>query len=634
MKRFFWFTISILGVFTLSALVQKKNNISDELTLNYQSRLVAFYKQLRQADSLNWESMNQTQRVTNYKALRKAYKRAEPSLLYFDPELVTFKLNPAPLPKVEPNAPNLSILEPSGFQLLDEQIAEEHFDSKAFQKSINKIQNDFAPAYRILLQNRILPRNVFEEYRRALITMSTWQITGYDTPGTLGGVEEAMISYKAVWRQLEKVLNVLKYDASLKAKLKRAHRNISSSLASDFENLDRLILLRDGVLPAFKTSVLIQKSSGVEFLDEVQKASTNLNPRSEGFFYDDFFEDTYYVDAPMDSINILLGKLLFFDPILSANNQRSCSNCHQPEKGFTDGLDKSIAYDFKGKVGRNAPTVINSTLSESFFHDLRATSMLLQVEHVVISPDEFNTNFKTIARKLSKSQEYQNLFNNAFRHVRAGDRISKHTVTAALNAYVGSLRSYNSSFDQYVRGEVNDYSEQAKQGFNLFMGKANCGTCHFPPTFSGLVPPLYTESESEVLGVTTVFDTLAPILDTDHGRGQSGRIKDEAPFRKRSFKTPTVRNIALTAPYMHNGSFNTLQEVMHFYNRGGGAGLGLDVPYQTLAEDRLRLTHNEMDAIIAFMQTLTDTTGMSNRPKRLPVIDNPELNKRKIGGIY
>jgi cytochrome c peroxidase len=260
--------------------------------------------------------------------------------------------------------------------------------------------------------------------------------------------------------------------------------------------------------------------------------------------------------------------------------------------------------------------------------------MLLQVEHVVFSPKEFNTNFKSISNKLSKSEEYKALFNKAFSHVRSDSRISKHTVTAALNAYVGSLRSFNSVFDQYINGVTNSYPQEAKKGFNLFMGEANCATCHFPPTFSGLVPPLYIESESEVLGVTTKFDTIAPVLDDDMGRGQSGRVKDEAPFRMRSFKTPTLRNIALTSPYMHNGAFETLEEVMHFYNHGGGAGLGLDVPHQTLSEDKLNLSQEEMNNIIAFMKTLTDTVGMTSVPKSLPTFPDSSWNQRKIGGEY
>jgi cytochrome c peroxidase len=140
------------------------------------------------------------------------------------------------------------------------------------------------------------------------------------------------------------------------------------------------------------------------------------------------------------------------------------------------------------------------------------------------------------------------------------------------------------------------------------MGKALCATCHFPPTFNGVVPPRYLETESEVLGVPTRFPALpgtALSLDPDPGRHHV----HYAPIFRNAFKTPTVRNAELTAPYLHNGGMETLEDVMDFYNAGGGAGLGLDVPNQTLPSDSLGLTRREMDDVIAFMKALTDTTG-------------------------
>jgi cytochrome c peroxidase len=127
--------------------------------------------------------------------------------------------------------------------------------------------------------------------------------------------------------------------------------------------------------------------------------------------------------------------------------------------------------------------------------------------------------------------------------------------------------------------------------------------------FNGTIPPFYLESESEVLGVTQGFDSINPILDTDLGRMDNGLYVDEHPYFKNSFKTVSVRNIALTAPYMHNGSFNTLEDVLDFYNRGGGAGMGLEVENQTLADAPLDLTKQDIKDIIAFMETLTDTSG-------------------------
>lgn len=132
---------------------------------------------------------------------------------------------------------------------------------------------------------------------------------------------------------------------------------------------------------------------------------------------------------------------------------------------------------------------------------------------------------------------------------------------------------------------------------------AGCGTCHFAPLFNGTVPPAYTQTESEVIGVPSRAVTRNAGIDPDLGRF----VITRRPTQRHAFKTPTLRNVELTAPYMHNGVYRTLEEVLDFYNRGGGAGIGSEVPNQTLPFDKLDLTTTEQRAIIAFLRTLTDT---------------------------
>jgi cytochrome c peroxidase len=204
-----------------------------------------------------------------------------------------------------------------------------------------------------------------------------------------------------------------------------------------------------------------------------------------------------------------------------------------------------------------------------------------------------------------------------------------------MEAYVGSLHSFDSPFDRYLRGEGEEIDPAVKRGFNLFMGKAVCGTCHFAPVFNGTVPPRFVDTESEVLGVPMTADTPRAELDPDLGRIANGKPAEAAPFFRHSFKTPTVRNIALTAPYMHNGVYETLEEVMHFYNIGGGAGLGIELENQTLPFDHLGLNEQETQDIIAFMEALTDTAGMTAVPARLPAFpEGSPLQHRVIGGKY
>jgi cytochrome c peroxidase len=166
------------------------------------------------------------------------------------------------------------------------------------------------------------------------------------------------------------------------------------------------------------------------------------------------------------------------------------------------------------------------------------------------------------------------------------------------------------------------------------MGKAVCGTCHFAPIFNGTVPPDYKDSESEVLGVPENPYVKKPKIDTDEGRG-AALLKEKVFYNQYAFKTPTVRNSALTFPYMHNGSYKNLEDVMDFYNKGGGKGIGIVLEHQTLPFDELKLTNKEMKDVIAFMNALTDTSGITTKPNILPKFKNqPNWNKRKIGGEY
>jgi cytochrome c peroxidase len=171
----------------------------------------------------------------------------------------------------------------------------------------------------------------------------------------------------------------------------------------------------------------------------------------------------------------------------------------------------------------------------------------------------------------------------------------------ALGAYTRSLPLFRSRFDAFMKGDANALDKEGQKGFNLFMGKAKCGTCHFMPLFNGVVPPAFTRMESEVLGVP--LQAKPPYtLDTDEGK----HSYTLSPVHLYSFKTPTVRNSAATAPYMHNGVFPSLEEVMDFYNRGGGIGLGLIVENQTLPATKLDLTAEEQQALIKFLTALSD----------------------------
>ena len=160
---------------------------------------------------------------------------------------------------------------------------------------------------------------------------------------------------------------------------------------------------------------------------------------------------------------------------------------------------------------------------------------------------------------------------------------------------------FNAKIDNYFKGKAN-LTKEEENGFNLFAGKAKCASCHFIPLYNGTVPPWYNNSESEVIGVPKSINWKNAVVDSDLGRYNTNQIEQ---FRF-SFKTPTIRNIAKTAPYMHNGIYTNLEDVVKFYELGGGNGIGMQLEFQTLPFDNLKLTEREKKDIILFMKTLTD----------------------------
>jgi cytochrome c peroxidase len=166
-----------------------------------------------------------------------------------------------------------------------------------------------------------------------------------------------------------------------------------------------------------------------------------------------------------------------------------------------------------------------------------------------------------------------------------------------------------------------------KRGFNLFMSKAQCATCHFVPQFNGVKPP-YVSSEFEVLGIPT--DSSYKLLSNDKGR----YLINPAAEMLYAFRTGTIRNADHTKPYMHNGVFSDMRQVIDFYDGGGGAGRGLNVPGQTLSSDSLHLKADEKNDLLLFISSLNEKINFEDAPTSLPVSTYKKLNKRKPGGEY
>jgi cytochrome c peroxidase len=233
------------------------------------------------------------------------------------------------------------------------------------------------------------------------------------------------------------------------------------------------------------------------------------------------------------------------------------------------------------------------------------------------------------AKQLQKSQDYQALFSKAFGDT-TKNSVSKERVQISIATYIRSLNGLHSKVDRYLEGDKTALNQDELTGFNLFMGKAKCATCHFMPLFNGSIPPSYLETESEIIGVPAKPDTARATLDSDIGKFRTFNRE----LHKNAFKIPTVRNAALTAPYMHNGVYKSLEEVIDFYNRGGGIGIGIKLENQTLPSDPLQLSKKEKEQIVLFIHALTDTVGLTSIPSRLPRFKDEKMDARKIGGEY
>jgi len=305
-----------------------------------------------------------------------------------------------------------------------------------------------------------------------------------------------------------------------------------------------------------------------------------------------------------------LGRLLYFDPILSHGNDLSCATCHHPDLGFTDGRGQSMGKGGHG-VGpdrlsgevlrRGSPTIWNAAYNFRQFWDGRAKDLEEQAIGPITSENEMGSSPDEVVRKLGAIPEYARLFDAAFGGT-AGSGITIKSVSQAVSSFERTLTANSSPFDRFAAGDPNALTAQQRRGFNLFRsGKTRCFECHGLPTFSN--------PDFKVVGVPDL-DGQQPDLGRAEIAGGSGY--------DRAFKVPTLRNIALTAPYMHNGRFKRLEEVLDFYAHGGGPGLGFHVPN---LDDKIRpyeLSVQEKEDLAAFLCSLTDESKLPQFPISVP----------------
>ena len=315
---------------------------------------------------------------------------------------------------------------------------------------------------------------------------------------------------------------------------------------------------------------------------------------------------------PADETQAALGRLLFYDPVLSANDDLACASCHHPDLGFSDG--RVLAQGAHGEeLRRNSPSLWNAAYATSLFWDGRASSLEEQMLVPLTNPDEMAADLDAMLAQLNAIPEYAEMFSSAF-----ADGITTENVVTAIAAFERTLLTQDSPFDRYAAGDFNALTPAQRRGFNVFRSaQTRCFECHAWPTF--------THNNFHVLGVP----------DIDPNSPDTGRVEIvNGPDATRAFRTPGLRNVALTAPYMHNGVFATLDEVLDFYEGGGGRAFNVDVTPDEFIHG-FDLTDQQRSDLIAFLNALTNEPSdliaiPDSVPSGLPVVAHVENLAREL----
>lgn len=317
-------------------------------------------------------------------------------------------------------------------------------------------------------------------------------------------------------------------------------------------------------------------------------------------------------DNPLTEEGVQLGRMLFYDPILSADSSISCASCHKQEFAFADG-GKQFSQNVFGLTKRNTPPIFNVLWMKDFFWDGRAHTLPLQVEDALVGEQDFSE--ASIVSKLEKRDDYTALFNKAFGKPCG---ISQTKIEKALSQFMMTLISADSKFDKVMRGQATFTASEQNGFYNLFMKDtgaafgfgADCFHCHANSSSTSNLTLIDNNFHNNALQTSTTFTDFA-----DKGKGAITNNQ----FDNGLFRTPHVRNIEVTGPYMHNGQFATLEEVIEFYNSGLKNSPTVDPQIKAVHQGGLQyLTPQDKADLVAFMKTLTDTAFLNN-----PKFSNP-----------
>ena len=588
LKHFTFLFLTLCFFFSCQKNEVSKTTIKQDLLIY----LTKLNNEIIELEKFVNNNSSQKEILEQFKKCRLTYKKVEWAIEYFIPDTARFMNGPA-LDEMELEE-NKSF-EPHGFQVIEEMIYPEYSieNKKDIIRELRIFQSNVKQVISTFVVITISDDYVLDAIEQNVFRVITLGITGFDSPILQSSILEAGETLIVIPQSLEKINSNNKSFSEIKKLTQKAKNYCSEN--NNFNSFNRAFFITEYLNPISKKIKAFQKEENIK---NVKKTSP-LNATVETLFDKNAFDVNAFVvsnDYNFTGDKATLGEKLFYDKSLSKNNNRSCASCHHPEKAFTDGLKTNLSLTGIN-LARNTPTLTYASLQNAQFWDMRQLDLEKQSVDVIQNKDEMHGSMESIHAKILLDQDYIKLFQKAFPKI---TKPEAWQIQNAIASYVRSLNSFDSRFDLYMRGEKNALNNEEIEGMNLFMGKAKCATCHFTPLFNGTVPPGYSKTEHEVIG--TPAEANGKKLSPDSGR----YLYNKMPQLIGAFKTPTVRNIAITAPYMHNGVFKTLEEVVDFYNKGGGKGLGYEVENQTLPFDELKLNKKEEKALVAFMKTLTD----------------------------
>jgi cytochrome c peroxidase len=541
-----------------------------------------------------------------FRDARGAYKQIEYRVAYEMLE-ADLAINGPPLPRVNEYASD-GVLPPTGLQVIEAVLFPE---PSAKEDSVVAAQiRLMRPTLMRLRKQRTSGVDadawLFDALRQELARLSTLGLAGFDATVTGDGIRESAAALRGV-REAAAAYEP-GADAAARIRWAELDRRLADAIAEledhpDFDRFDRLGFLVRDAAPIARALTAYQSALGVALI----RRPHTWSAEASSIFDADAIDPVFYApsDLARDPRVVALGRRLFFSPALSASGARACATCHQPARAFTDGRRLAQTDPGAGQV-RNTPTLLHASVQPFQFADQRARSLEDQVAMVMANPREMNQPVGAAVARLRQDPAVAREFAAAFGGP-GSEALTERRLQIAIAAFVRSLPGFASRFDRAVRGDTTALSAAERRGFDLFMGKAACATCHFAPVFGGALPPTLLESEPEVIGVPSRPDTAGARIDADPGVAGF----DHATIHRHAFKTPSLRNVELTAPYMHNGVYRTLEDVVDFYDRGGGAGIGIELPNQTLSPEPLRLSAREKRDLVAFMRALTDSTQVA-----------------------